>query len=222
MEAARKVYHAELRAARRAKARAQNEPPRLTLGEEVFNAVSHGAGGLLAVAATVLLLLRSHTGMEVLATCFYGISMTVMMFMSGVYHAMPTGSTAKRVLRRFDYTSIYLLVYKGGRVGITIFCIQWGVILFGVTMVAIFGPGRWRALHFTLYFLIGWSGLMFIPDFYANARPLLWLILAGGLVYTLGMIPFVRSRKYDHCIWHVFVLAAAALHWVGIYTQIYT
>ena len=215
MEAARKVYHAELRAARRAKARAQNEPPRLTLGEEVFNAVSHGAGGLL-----------------VLATCFYGISMTVMMFMSGVYHAMPTGSTAKRVLRRFDYTSIYLLiggtfapillVYKGGRVGITIFCIQWGVILFGVTMVAIFGPGRWRALHFTLYFLIGWSGLMFIPDFYANARPLLWLILAGGLVYTLGMIPFVRSRKYDHCIWHVFVLAAAALHWVGIYTQIYT
>ena len=96
------------------------------------------------------------------------------------------------------------------------------MILFGVTMVAIFGPGRWRALHFTLYFLIGWSGLMFIPDFYANARPLLWLILAGGLVYTLGMIPFVRSRKYDHCIWHVFVLAAAALHWVGIYTQIYT
>ena len=64
-------------------------------GEEVFNAVSHGAGGLLAVAATVLLLLRSHTGMKVLATCFYGISMTVMMFMSGVYHAMPTGSTAK-------------------------------------------------------------------------------------------------------------------------------
>ena len=63
---------------------------------------------------------------------------------------------------------------------------------------------------------------MFIPDFYANARPLLWLILAGCLVYTLGMIPFVRSRKYDHCIWHVFVLAAAALHWVGIYTQIYT
>ena len=144
----------------------------------------------------------------------------------------PSGSTAKRVLRRFDYTSIYLLiggtfapillVYQGGRLGIALFCIQWGVILFGVTMVAVFGPGRWRALHFTLYFLLGWSGLLFIPDFYANARPLLWFILAGGLVYTLGMIPFARSRKYDHCVWHVFVLAAAALHWVGIYTQIYS
>ena len=47
------------------------------------------------------------------------------------------------------------------------------------------------------------------------------VILAGGVVYTLGMIPFARNRKYDHCVWHLFVLAAAALHWVGIYTQIY-
>lgn len=231
MEATQKIYRARLRAVRRARARVLNEPPRLTLGEEIFNAVSHGVGGLLAVAAMTLLLLRSHTGLEILASCFYGISMTVMMVMSGVYHAMPTGSTAKRVLRRFDYTSIYLLIggtfapilliYKGGTVGIVVFCIQWGVILFGVTMVAVFGPGRWRPLHFTLYFVIGWSGLVFIPDFYANARPLLWYILAGGLCYTLGMIPFARSRKYDHCVWHLFVLAGAALQWVGIYTQIY-
>ena len=64
-----------------------------------------------------------------------------------------------------------------------------------------FGPGRWRALHFTLYFLIGWSGLMFLPSFYQNARTLLWFILAGGVVYTLGMIPFARNRKSDHCVW---------------------
>ena len=75
MEAARKVYHAELRAARRAKARAQNEPPRLTLGEEVFNAVSHGAGGLLAVAATVLPVSYTHLDVykrQLLITLFDG------------------------------------------------------------------------------------------------------------------------------------------------------
>ena len=231
MEAAHKIYRAKTRIRRREAARIKNEPPRLTVGEEVFNAVSHGVGGLLAIAAMTALLLRSHTGMEVLASCFYGVSMTVMMFMSGVYHAMPSGSTAKRVLRRFDYTSIYLLIggtfapillmYQGGVLGVTLFCVQWGIILFGVIMVAVFGPGRWRALHFTLYFVLGWSGLLYIPEFYAHARPLLWYILAGGLVYTLGMIPFARSRKYDHCVWHLFVLAAAALHWVGIYTQIY-
>ncbi len=228
---AKQMQRARLRAVRKAMVRARNEPPRLTLGEEVFNAVSHGLGELMAVAGLILLLLRSKEPLEIMATCFYGISMVVMMLMSSVYHAMKSGSTAKRVCRRFDYTSIYLLIggtfapvlllYVGGRLGIALFCIQWAVILTGVVLIAIFGPGRWRVLHFTLYFLIGWSGLLFLPSLYLHAKTLLWFILAGGVVYTLGMIPFARSKKYDHCIWHVFVLLAAALHWIGIYTQLY-
>ncbi|MCI9482584.1 MAG: hypothetical protein HFF88_09485 [Oscillibacter sp.] len=228
---AKQMQRARLRAVRKAMVQARNEPPRLTLGEEVFNAVSHGLGELMAVAGLILLLLRSKEPLEIMATCFYGISMVVMMLMSSVYHAMKSGSTAKRVCRRFDYTSIYLLIggtfapvlllYVGGRLGIALFCIQWAVILTGVALIAIFGPGRWRALHFTLYFLIGWSGLLFLPSLYLHAKTLLWFILAGGVVYTLGMIPFARSKKYDHCIWHVFVLLAAALHWIGIYTQLY-
>ena len=228
---AKQMQRVRLRAVRKAMVQARNEPPRLTLGEEVFNAVSHGLGELMAVAGLILLLLRSKEPLEIMATCFYGISMVVMMLMSSVYHAMKSGSTAKRVCRRFDYTSIYLLIggtfapvlllYVGGRLGIALFCIQWAVILTGVVLIAIFGPGRWRALHFTLYFLIGWSGLLFLPSLYLHAKTLLWFILAGGVVYTLGMIPFARSKKYDHCIWHVFVLLAAALHWIGIYTQLY-
>ena len=210
----RQLQKARLRAVRREKVRARNEPPRLTLGEEIFNAVSHGLGAL-----------------ELLATCVYGISMVLMMLMSCVYHAMPAGSRAKRVCRRFDYTSIYLLIggtfapvlllYLGGPVGVTLFCVQWAVILTGVTLVCVFGPGRWRALHFTLYFLIGWSGLVFLPRMYLQSPTLLLFIFAGGLAYTLGMIPFAGKKKYDHCVWHVFVLAGAALHWIGIYTQIY-
>ena len=216
---------------RRDLARIKNEPPRLTLGEEVFNAISHGLGAGLAVAAMVLLLARSRTGLEIMATCFYGISMVVMMLASSIYHAMPSGSRIKRVCRRFDYTSIYLLiggtfapillVYLGGTLGVALFCVQWGIILCGVTLVFVFGPGRWRPLHFTLYFLMGWSGLLFIPLFWMNRPALLWFILAGGLLYTLGMIPFARKGKWNHCIWHLFVLAAAVLHWMGIYTQIY-
>ena len=69
--------------------------------------------------------------------------------------------------------------------------------------------------------MLGWSGLAFIPEFYRNAPVLLLFIFLGGLTYTLGMIPFGRNHKYDHCVWHLFVVAAAVLHWVGIYTQIY-
>lgn len=234
MEAAltkQQLQRARLRAVRRARVQARNEPPRLTAGEERFNAVSHGLGALGAAAALTLLLAHSHGAMELLASCVYGISMVVMMLMSCVYHAMPAGSKAKRVCRRFDYTSIYLLIggtfapilllYLGGKPGVLLFCVQWAVILTGVVIVMAFGPGRWRALHFTLYFLIGWSGLMFLPRMYLHSRTLLWFIFAGGLAYTLGMVPFAGKKKYGHCVWHVFVLAGAALHFVGIYTQVY-
>lgn len=219
------------RAARRERIRALNEPPRLTVGEEVFNAVSHGIGALAAAAGLTLMLLRSHTPLQVTASCFYGVSLLVMMLMSCLYHAMPAGSGVKRLWRRFDYTSIYLLiggtfapiflVYLGNRLGIALFCAQWAVIAGGIFLISAFGPGRFRPLHFTLYFLLGWSGLMFLPSFYLHARTLLWYILAGGVVYTMGMIPFARNRKYDHCVWHLIVLAAAALHWIGLYTQLY-
>ena len=231
ISATKECVRARQRAVARERHRIRNEPPRLSVGEEVFNAVSHGVGALLAAAAMTLLLTRSHGGLEVLASCVYGVSMVFMMLSSCVYHAMPAGSGAKRVLRRFDYTSIYLLiggtfapillVYLGGRLGVVLFCVQWGVIALGAVLVAVFGPGRFRPLHFTLYFLIGWSGLMLIPSFYAHNRPLLWFILLGGLVYTLGMIPFARNRKWDHCVWHVLVLAAAALQWMGVYWFIY-
>lgn len=231
MSVGRTISRVELHQLRLERAKRRNEPPVRTRGEEIFNSVSHGVGGALAVAGMVLLLLRSHTGLAVMASCFYGISMVVMMFASGLYHALPTGSRAKRVCRRFDYTSIYLLIggtfapifliYMGGFWGVTLFCIQWAVIAAGVTLVLTFGPGRWRPLHFTLYFVLGWSGLAFIPEFYRNAPVLLLFIFLGGLTYTLGMIPFGRNHKYDHCVWHLFVVAAAVLHWVGIYTQIY-
>ena len=230
MEAIRRAP-AELRLARKEAIRAKNEPPILSLGEEIINAVSHGVGTGLSVAAFVLLLLHSDTPLKRTASCFYGISMIVMMLCSCVYHAMPAGSVVKRICRRLDYSSIYLLiggtfapvllVYLGNVLGITFFCVQWGVILLGVTLVAVFGPGKWRPLHFTLYFVIGWSGLAFLPSLYQNNRPLLLLIFLGGLAYTLGMIPFARKGKYNHCVWHMFVLAGALLHWVGIYAMLY-
>lgn len=135
------------------------------------------------------------------------------------------------MFRRFDYSSIYLLiggtfapfylVYLGNVLGIVLFCVQWALIVFGITMVCVFGPGRWRPLHYTLYFAIGWSGLMFLPMWYQNDVPLLWLILTGGAVYTLGMVPFTMRVKCSHFIWHWFVILGAVLHWFGIYLYVY-
>lgn len=208
-----------------------NEPPQLTVLEEVGNSVSHGIGAGLAVVGMILLLLKSDTGLKVMATCFYGVSLFFMMLMSSLYHGFKSGSGVKRLWRRFDYTSIYLLiggtfaplylVYWGNNLGVALFCIQWAIIIIGITMIGIFGPGRMKALHFSLYFIIGWSGLIFIPDWYQHNRPLMWMILIGGIVYTVGMIPFAYHKKYTHFVWHLFVLTGAFLHWMGIYLFVY-
>ncbi|MCR4944699.1 MAG: hemolysin III family protein [Clostridium sp.] len=227
----KKYNNEEEKIKRREEIRKLSEPPVLTILEEVGNSVTHGIGAALAIAGMVLLLVKSNTGMKVMASCFYGISLFLMMLMSSLYHAFKSGSKVKRLWRRFDYSSIYLLiggtfaplylVYWGNTLGITLFCIAWFLIICGIVMMSILGPGRYMWVHFTLFFTIGWSGLMFIPDWFKHNRPLLWMILIGGILYTIGMVPFSRDKKYNHFIWHFFVLAGAILHWFGIYLFLY-
>lgn len=209
----------------------KNEPPQLTIKEEVINSITHGIGAALAIAGFVLLLLKSDTGVKIFASLIYGISLIVMMLMSTLYHAFPKQTTVKRIWRRFDYISIYLLiagtfapillVYLNSNISIIVFILQWVLVAHGIVILAIFGPGKWSALHFILYFGIGWSGLMFVPYFYVHNKPLLWMIFLGGIAYTVGMIPFTQNKKYSHCIWHIFVVLGALLHWIGIYCFIY-
>lgn len=220
-----------MRDLRREEIRKKNEPPHLTILEEIGNATTHGIGAALALAGFILLLTKSDTGLKVMASCFYGISLFFLMLMSCLYHAFKSGSTVKRVWRRFDYSSIYLLiggtfaplylVYWGNTLGIVLFCIQWALIILGITIIGVFGPGRIQWLHFVLYFVIGWSAIMFFPDWIKHDLPLMVLILIGGVVYTVGMIPFAKDKKYDHFIWHFFVLGGAILQWFGIYLFVY-
>ena len=112
-------------------------------------------------------------------------------------------------------------MYWGNTLGITLFCIQWGLIALGTVIICVFGPGRFSWLHFTLYFTIGWSGLILVPDWIKHNVPLLCTILLGGVIYTVGMIPFTKDKDYDHFIWHFFVLAGAIIHWFGIYYFLY-
>lgn len=208
-----------------------NEPPKRTLLEEIGNAITHGLGAGLSIAGFVILLVYSDTGLKIMASCFYGICLILLFLMSTLYHSFKSGLAVKRLWRRFDYSSIYLLiggsfapfclVYWGDAKGIVMFSIQWGLIILGITLIGVFGPGRLRPIHFTLYFLIGWSGVLFIPGMLKHDIPLFLMTLGGGLIYTLGMIPFVKDKKGDHFIWHIFVLAGAIVHWFGIFLFIY-
>lgn len=208
-----------------------NEPPRRGVLEEVGNAVTHGVGAMLSIAGLVLLLLKSDTGAKVLSSCVYGFCLILMFLMSCLYHAFKGGSTVKRVWRRFDYISIYLLiggsftplwlVYWGNAWGVALCCVQWAVLITGIVFISVFGPGRIRWLHMTLYIVIGWSALVFLPGMLKNDLPLFLFILGGGLLYTLGIIPFALKRKGAHFLWHFFVLFGALVQFLGIYLHVY-
>lgn len=218
--------------------RVKNEAPYRKTLEEIGNATTHGIGALIGVAFLIFMILKSSTTISLLASIIYGSCFILQMLFSCLYHCFRCGSTVKRIFRRFDYSSIYLqiggtfaplfLLYMnsdkmwGMPYGIIFFICQWALIILGITFVGVFGPGRIRWLHFTLYFLLGWSGLLFIPYWIKYDISLLIFILSGGIVYTLGMIPFAlfKDKAPAHFIWHFFVLIGAILQWIGIFLYV--
>ncbi len=211
--------------------RAPVNPPKRAILEEIGNATTHGIGSLFAVVALLLMLFKSESAKDVVGASVYSFGLFVMFTMSCLYHAFPHGSRVKRIFRRFDYSGIYLLIgatfapillsYVGGVFGLVFFIVQWAVIVTGITFVGVFGPTRLRWLHTPLYIILGWCGIIFLPRMLRTDPWFAFYILGGGVVYSLGIIPFTMKTKVAHFIWHFFVLAGAVLQWVGVYLYIY-
>ena len=220
----------------------KNEAPHLSILEEIGNAVSHGVGAILTVVALILLLMKSDTNLKIIASIVYCTAMFFMFFNSCLYHSWRWGSTVKRIWRRFDYTSIYLMIAgtfaplqlveipaeygdpAGYIFGITYFAVMWAIVITGITLTCVFGPGRTKKINFPLYFTVGWSGICVVPGWIMHDNiPLLLWILFGGIVYTLGMIPFglLKGKKSAHFIWHLIVMAGVVIQFVGIYLCVY-
>lgn len=207
------------------------DPPRRGLLEEIGNAVTHGLGSLFSVAAFLLMITHAENAWEAVSACLYFAGMFLMFTMSCLYHAFRHGSAVKRLFRRFDHLSIYLLIgatfvppllcYIGGAYGLVFFIIQWVIIAAGVTLMGVFGPNRLKWLHLPMYLILGWSALMLLPRMLAGDVGLALWILAGGIIYSLGVIPFLMKKGPTHFIWHFFVLAGAVVQWVGIWLYIY-
>ncbi len=209
------------------------DPPKRSIIEEVGNAVSHGVGAIFAIVAFFLMIFNAGDGLERLSAVIYFIGLGVMFTISCLYHSFRHGLAVKRVFRRFDYSSIYLLIgatfapillsYVQNRpLGIAFFVIQWVVIVTGITLVGVFGPARLRFIHIPLYVILGWCGLMFVPEMIMRGDYLfLGMIIGGGVIYSIGIVPYALKKKASHFIWHFFVLAGAVVQWIGVFIQIY-
>ena len=200
-----------------------------TLGEEIANAVTHGIGVLLAIAAIPILVVRAvgaGGGVYLLAALLYTITMMIEYLMSTLYHAI-AHDRAKRVFKILDHSCIYLfiagsytpfcLVTLAESGGIWLCLFVWAVAILGVAFETfwVFRP-RW--ISAVLYLLLGWSIVWFLPALISALDPVgLWLLLGGGICYSVGCIFYVLKKvPYMHSIFHLWVLAGSILQFFAI------
>lgn len=200
-----------------------------TLGEEIGNSITHGIGFIAGIVGTILLLIKADTVAEYIGCTIFGMGMMTLYLMSCLYHSFKNGTLVKRIFKRFDHLSIYLLI--GGTfapillcvierpVGIIFFVVQWILILIGVILKAI-NTQKYHVLHIILYLLLGWCGIFFVGQLVAISPNLFLYVLLGGLSYSIGVAFYASKFKYSHFVWHFFVLGGTVLQFIGIYQYI--
>jgi hemolysin III len=196
---------------------------------ERFNAYTHLVGALLALAGAVVLIVLGAMKQDVwkiVSFAIYGASLVMLYSASTLYHS--TRGRLKAFFRKLDHTAIYLLI-AGSYTPFTLVTLRgpWGWWLFGVIWVlALLGilqefwlGKRTRVLSLIIYVLMGWIALVAVMPLVdtLSLAGFAWLA-AGGLAYTAGIVFYVYDERFTHWhgIWHLFVVAGSALHYIAI------
>ena len=196
---------------------------------ELANSLTHGAGLALALAGCAVLVVLAAlraSAWHIVACSIYGATLVCLYAASTLYHLVHSRRW-KRVFRIIDHSSIYLLIAGSytpftlvslrGALGWTLFGVVWGVTLVGILFKV------WFVDHFPIastvvYLLMGWLAMVAIKPLAALVplAGMIW-ILAGGLLYTAGVVFFAWEKlPYHHAIWHVFVLGGSVCHYFAV------
>lgn len=205
--------------------RAQSPP------EELANTISHGIGLIVALFGTPILLmaaLRRGVTPFFVGTVVFVTTMLALYLGSTLYHAWPR-TRAKSLLQVFDHAAIFFLIAgtytpftlrSFGEVwGATLFALVWALAILGALVKIVRGPSRDPKFAISLYLGTGWLGLVvFRPMTLAVPPSAVFWLLAGGIAYTAGVMFFIIERlRYGHFVWHLFVIAGTACHFLAIF-----
>jgi hemolysin III len=200
---------------------------------ERFNGYTHLAGTFLALTGAVVLVGEAAARadpVKLLSFTIYGGSLFLLYLLSTLYHS--ARGPAKRILRKLDHTAIYLLIagtYTPVMLvtlketeGPTLCAAIWGIALIGILQELWIARGE-RRCSLAIYLLMGWvAALAMFPLLVAISwKGLLWM-LAGGIVYTGGIVFYWFDERFPHWhgIWHLFVMAGSAIHYLAIFRYV--
>ncbi len=200
------------------------------LGEEIANAITHGLGIAGSIAALVLLTVfaaRADDPLRLASGITFGVSLTFLYLASTLYHSLKPAK-AKRVFKVLDHAGVYLLIagsytpfalvtLRDDAWGWVIFGTVWAIAIVGISTEA-FWVDRPKWLSAAVFLGMGWIVVVAAKPLLA-ALPAggLWLLLAGGLAYTLGTIFYVLKRvPYMHAVWHLWVIGGSVCHVLAV------
>lgn len=203
---------------------------RYTTGEEIANAVTHGVAALMSIAGLAILVgfavAYSGSPTVITAVSVFGASMIFLYVASTLYHAI-RNPKAKQILQRLDHSMIYVLIAGSytpfclvtleGVTGIALCIAVWAIAIVGIALQGLLiKKSKW--LNSLLYLAMGWLVILVIEPLIENlANGGLWLLTAGGLSYSLGVIFYIwKAIPYSHAIWHVFVFAGTVLQFLAV------
>ena len=199
---------------------------------ERFNAYSHLIGALLAILATVLLVIKAvgQGELAVVAASVYGGALIFLYVVSTLYHSVRP-KLAKAVLQKFDHCAIYLLIAGTYTpfllVGLNsplakgLMIVIWSLALLGILFKLTIAH-RFKILSLVTYLTMGWLSLIVVYQLAVKLEAGgVTLLAVGGVVYSLGVIFYVCKRiPYNHAIWHGFVLGGSVCHFLAIYLYV--
>ena len=201
-----------------------------TQKEEQLNIMTHAFGLMMSVIAFVFLIIKANESgsvLTVLSFGCYGLSLIILYAASTFYHASKDPKVRYR-LNIFDHAAIYVLIagtytpfaliVLEGWIGWTIFGVSWGLALIGV-ILKLFYTGKYDKISTAAYIFMGWIIIFAIKPLIQNLPfdGLMWLF-AGGIAYTIGAVFYnIKSLKYNHAIFHVFVLIGSFCHFMSVY-----
>ena len=203
--------------------------PKYSLSEELINSISHGIASLLAIAALVLLIIKSKNPLSTVSVTIYASIMIILYIISTIYHALSPKLKGKKVLRVIDHCNVLLMVFGTympvallgikNALGWTLFGITLTLTIISITLTAI-NVDKYQIPEVIFTLIIGWSSVIGIPNLIHNTSiNAFYLLLAGGIVYSIGAILYAigSKKKYIHSVFHFFVIAASTLHFLMIY-----
>jgi len=200
---------------------------------EVFNAITHGAAAALSLVAIVLLVMKGvevSSPIAITAYIIYGASLFTLFLNSTLYHSF-SFSKYKAIFQKLDHGSIYLLIAGtytpylmisiGGVFGYSLLSIIWILAIAGIAFEVV-ATDKFPKLSTYMYLGLGWLGVVILYPLYHSIEVNgLFLLALGGIIYSLGTIFYrMKSNKWMHVIWHLFVIGGALFMFISIYRYV--